>query len=357
MITPMSLQHLLDLLIAEGAGAQVPSAVLIDLDQGLTGEQLNLLEAVSVGAPRVIIGVAEDSFDVEPSAFDLLVCTQPSPSSPWVSPSDFLGIDLLADLLAVLSDMFVTSSDAALALVQLLRSGEALSAKDAVVAESWVYSLLQTGSRYAEWLGERAPRSARTERSGDVVALDRVGDTLQVTLDRPEVRNAFSARLRDELVAALELVSLDRTIERVELRGRGLAFSSGGDLGEFGTAPHPIAAHFIRTSRSVGLGLDRHRERIRTFVHGTCVGAGVELPAFTETVIAHPETTFRLPEVAMGLVPGAGGTASIPRRIGRHRTAALALSGLLIDATTALRWGLVDQIDDASFTTAIEEPS
>ena len=59
----------------------------------------------------------------------------------------------------------------------------------------------------------------------------------------------------------------------------------------------------------------------------------------------------------MGVVPGAGGTASIPRRIGRHRTAALALSGLLIDATTALRWGLVDRIDDASFTTEIEEPS
>ncbi|MGB7052901.1 MAG: enoyl-CoA hydratase/isomerase family protein, partial [Acidimicrobiales bacterium] len=51
-----------------------------------------------------------------------------------------------------------------------------------------------------------------------------------------------------------------------------------------------------------------------------------------------------LPEVAMGLVPGAGGTASLPRRIGRHRTAWLALTGYWLDAPVALRWGLVDEI-------------
>ncbi|MDQ6696224.1 MAG: enoyl-CoA hydratase/isomerase family protein, partial [Actinomycetota bacterium] len=56
-------------------------------------------------------------------------------------------------------------------------------------------------------------------------------------------------------------------------------------------------------------------------------------------------TTFRLPELAMGLVPGAGGTVSLPRRIGRHRTAWLALTGASIDAPTALDWGLVDTIE------------
>jgi enoyl-CoA hydratase/carnithine racemase len=56
----------------------------------------------------------------------------------------------------------------------------------------------------------------------------------------------------------------------------------------------------------------------------------------------------------MGVVPGAGGTASIPRRIGRHRTAAFALSGLLIDASTALRWGLVDHINVDAFDLDME---
>ena len=58
-----------------------------------------------------------------------------------------------------------------------------------------------------------------------------------------------------------------------------------------------------------------------------------------------PGATFRLPEVAMGLVPGAGGTATIPRRIGRQLTAWMALTGATVDALTALRWGLVDALD------------
>jgi len=368
MTTAMSLPQLVDQLIADGRGTRASSLVIIDLDQGVDAEHLELLETVSVGAPRVIVGIAREPFEVDLRPFDVLLCTRASAPAPWVSARDLgravegsttelIALDDVSELTDLLVNVVHASPGAAIALMQLLRSGESLTAADALVAESWVYSLLQTGPRYAAWLGERTRRSARSEPSGDLVALDRVGDTLHITLDRPEVRNAFSARLRDELVSAFELVALDPTIDRVELRGRGRAFSSGGDLGEFGTAPDPITAHLIRTSRSVGLELDRHRDRITTFVHGTCVGAGVELPAFTSEVIAHSDTTFRLPEVAMGVVPGAGGTASIPRRVGRHRTAALALSGLLIDATTALRWGLVDRIDDSSFATEIEEPS
>jgi enoyl-CoA hydratase/carnithine racemase len=80
-------------------------------------------------------------------------------------------------------------------------------------------------------------------------------------------------------------------------------------------------------------------------VHGACVGAGVELPAFAARVVAREDARFWLPELSMGLVPGAGGTVSLPRRIGRQRTAWLALSGAQLDASTALRWGLVDEID------------
>jgi enoyl-CoA hydratase/carnithine racemase len=61
-------------------------------------------------------------------------------------------------------------------------------------------------------------------------------------------------------------------------------------------------------------------------------------------VTAAPDAYFQLPEVGMGLVPGAGGSVSLPRRIGRQRTARLALGGERIDAETALAWGLVDEI-------------
>ena len=62
-----------------------------------------------------------------------------------------------------------------------------------------------------------------------------------------------------------------------------------------------------------------------------CLGAGVELPAFAARVVAHANTSFALPELEMGLVPGAGGTVSLPRRIGRQRTAWLALTGQRLD--------------------------
>jgi enoyl-CoA hydratase/carnithine racemase len=74
------------------------------------------------------------------------------------------------------------------------------------------------------------------------------------------------------------------------------------------------------------------------------VGAGIELAACAGHVVATADTRIGLPEVAMGLIPGAGGTVSLPARIGRHRTAWLALTGRTLDAPTAHAWGLVDAL-------------
>jgi enoyl-CoA hydratase/carnithine racemase len=81
------------------------------------------------------------------------------------------------------------------------------------------------------------------------------------------------------------------------------------------------------------------------YLHGACIGAGIEMTAFAGHLIAAQGTTFALPEVGFGLVPGAGGTVSMPRRIGRQRTALLALSGQPIDAGLAHQWGLIDAIE------------
>jgi enoyl-CoA hydratase/carnithine racemase len=79
-------------------------------------------------------------------------------------------------------------------------------------------------------------------------------------------------------------------------------------------------------------------------LHGACIGAGIEVAAFAGDVTATEGAFFQLPEVGFGLVPGAGGTVSLPRRIGRQRTAWLALSGARIDTSTARAWGLVDRV-------------
>jgi enoyl-CoA hydratase/carnithine racemase len=165
-----------------------------------------------------------------------------------------------------------------------------------------------------------------------------------VTLDRPERHNAYSGELRDALVEALSLAAADSSIRELVLDGAGPSFCSGGDLAEFGTFPDPATAHAVRSTRSAAPLLAACAARTTAYVHGACIGAGVELPAFAARVIAAPDAFFELPEVGMGLVPGAGGTVSLPRRIGRQRTAWLALSGARIDAKTALDWGLVDEI-------------
>ncbi len=232
---------------------------------------------------------------------------------------------------------------ASLALVQLLRLSEGLDVAGGLVVESLVYSTLQAGPEFAAWRASRPPPKLREGR-GPAVLVRREGDRLQLALNRPEKRNAFSAEMRDALAEALELAASDASIREVTLSGVGAAFCSGGDLDEFGSFPDPATAHAIRTTRSPARLLAACADRVRVAVHGACVGAGIELPAFAAHVSAAPDAFFMLPEVGMGLVPGAGGSVSLPRRIGRQRTAFLALTGARIDATTALRWGMVDGI-------------
>jgi enoyl-CoA hydratase/carnithine racemase len=174
--------------------------------------------------------------------------------------------------------------------------------------------------------------------------VERAGHALRLTLDRPERRNAYSAELRDALCEALVLAVRDPSIEAIRLEGAGPCFSAGGDLGEFGLHPDPATAHAIRTTRSAARWLALLAPRVDAVVHGACIGAGIELPAYAARVTAREDAFFALPEIGMGLVPGAGGTVSLPARIGRQRTAWLALTGASIDAPTALAWGLVDRV-------------
>ena len=231
---------------------------------------------------------------------------------------------------------------AATALAVLLRAGVGRSVGEGLVAESAVYSMLQAGPEFQTWRNGRA-RRARAAEVGRAVRIERDGDRLHVTLTRPALHNALNTRMRDELYDAL-LVAASDPVLRVVLDGEGPSFCAGGDLDEFGTRSDPASAHLIRLRRSVGRLLASIADRVEVVVHGACIGSGIELPAFASRVVARPDARFGLPEVGLGLIPGAGGTVSVTRRIGRHRTAYLALSGETIDASTALSWGLVDGI-------------
>jgi enoyl-CoA hydratase len=230
-------------------------------------------------------------------------------------------------------------------LVGLLRATEKLPVQDALFAESLAYATLQAGPEYRRWLAaHRAPAPFEPTDDGPAVVMTRDRAQLTVELNRASNRNAMNVEMRDALVEAFELALADRTIRKVVLRGRGRCFSTGGDLTEFGSVADPATGHAIRMQVLPARFLARCASRVEARVHSACIGAGIELPAFARRVVAARDAFFQLPELDFGLIPGAGGTVSIPRRIGRQRAAWLMLSGKKIGAQQALAWGLVDAI-------------
>jgi enoyl-CoA hydratase/carnithine racemase len=241
---------------------------------------------------------------------------------------------------------------AALVLVQLLRVTAAMPISQALIAESLAYATLQAGPEFRRWLGSAPRVTATPEPAGRLpVLIERQGPHLNLRLNRPERRNALSVGMRDALFEALELAIADRSITGVTISGAGASFSAGGELAEFGSAPDPATAHAVRSTRSIPALLGRCADRLTFRVHGAAVGAGVEMAAFGRRIEATADAFFQLPEIRYGLIPGSGGCVSLPRRIGRQRTAYLALSAQRLDARTALAWGLIDALQESKSAT------
>lgn len=234
----------------------------------------------------------------------------------------------------------------AMTLVQVLRHNENASIGDGLLAESLAYAMLQGSQEFKHYLATRPapPQPAANPQPAVIVERLDQDQNLGLTLNRPEQHNAYSAAMRDALFEGLQLVADDPGINKAIIRGAGPCFCSGGALEEFGLTENISTAHAIRCSRNVGLLLATLAERIECHLHKACIGSGIELPAFAGHITASANTFFHLPEITMGLIPGAGGTVSILRRIGRQRMAYLGLSAKRINAKTALAWGLIDEI-------------
>jgi hypothetical protein len=227
--------------------------------------------------------------------------------------------------------------------VQTLRLIEQLETAPALVAESLAYGLLQGSAEHAAWLTSRP--AAAVLLAGRVLIARSAGH-LDICLDRVSALNAIDRPMRDALREAFELAVLDPEIDRVTLRGLGKAFSVGADLAEFGTTRDPATAHAIRMQTLPAHAIASCADKLEVHIQGACVGSGLEMAAFARRVTASPRAWFQLPELAMGLIPGAGGCVSVSRRIGRQGAALMILSGRRIDARAALALGLVDAIMD-----------
>lgn len=310
----------------------------------LNGSPLQLLapgEVPDPGGVRLLVDRSGLLPPVDPADFDAMVTARPDAPSPWVS----MPVSRIEAQLAAARATATAAPVATAMLARLLRHGEALAFDTALELESLAYSTLLGGSEFARWL--RAPR--RNRLRGGVpeepqVRYERTGNQVTLTLAAPGTRNAMTAAMRDALYEALVNVLEDPTRPGVQLRADGKCFSTGGALDEFGTAPDFAAAHIIRTQRSCARVLHRLGERATVLLHGACIGSGIEIPAAAACRIAAPDLVVQLPELRMGLVPGAGGTVTLARAIGRHRLLWLALGAFRIGASQARDWGLVHEI-------------
>ena len=341
-------------------------AAQLSLDLSFDGVPANPLVVLPLDSWRDAPAAAADAARLVAGALPVTVGVLAGPATPSLGPlieaatltlgagsglsgralvpvEDLPGSPDLDEAVARLRAAVGRSPRAAIACGQLLRQTAGLDAAGGLAAEAAAYSLLLGGPEFARWLASRGEPRGRAPVPSPVL-VSRDGDRLSITLNEPARRNAFSAGLREALLDALLVAEADPSVLSVTIRGAGPAFCSGGDLDEFGTAKDLVAAYLVRLSRAPWRVIDRIAPKVRVYAHGACVGAGTELAAYAGTVIAAPDAFFELPEVRMGLVPGAGGSVSVPRRIGRWRAAWLMLTGDRLPAATALRWGLADEI-------------
>ena len=177
---------------------------------------------------------------------------------------------------------------------------------------------------------------ARSERT-PMISTERHGDVLVVTVDNPPV-NALGTAVRRAIGEALASAQSDAAVAALVIRGAGTLFSGGADITEFGKpGGEPGLPDLCDAVEASG-------KPVIAALHGTCFGGGLELALSCHGRVAAPSAKLGLPEVKIGLLPGAGGTQRLPRLVGVARALDMIVSGDPIDALAARDAGLVDRV-------------
>jgi enoyl-CoA hydratase len=189
------------------------------------------------------------------------------------------------------------------------------------------------------------------------IKLERRGRTLTVAFNRPDVLNAFNARMHLELIEALCFANTDPESDVIVLTGRGRAFSAGGDLNRMEECianPKEFDREAADAKRIVFAILDFEKPVIGR-VNGHAVGLGATLALFCDVVFAAESAKIGDPHVKVGLVAGDGGSIIWPQLVGFHRAKEYLMTGMLIPAAKAAEIGLVNHaVPDAQLDERVD---
>ena len=184
---------------------------------------------------------------------------------------------------------------------------------------------------------------SRPARGPGRVLVRREGAVAVVTLDRPAKLNALSTHVETELLRAVEGDAV-RTSSAVVVTGGDRVFSAGADLTELETMTSADIAAYYRGSGRVYEVFAALPQPTVAAIAGWCVGGGFELALAADFRVADPSAVFRLPEVAIGIVPSSGGTYRLTRAVGPARARDLVLRGRPVEAHEAESWGLLTEV-------------
>ena len=163
-----------------------------------------------------------------------------------------------------------------------------------------------------------------------------------ITLNRPKALNALNSALIGELNMAMQAFDADRGIGCVVITGSDKAFAAGADVKEMAGKTYVEA--YVGQFLAGWQGLAEARKPVIAAVAGFCLGGGCELAMMCDFIIAAETAKFGLPEITLGIMPGAGGTQRLPRFIGKAKAMDLILTGRMMDAAEDERSGLVARI-------------
>jgi 3-hydroxyacyl-CoA dehydrogenase len=177
------------------------------------------------------------------------------------------------------------------------------------------------------------------------IDLRRDGDIAIITSDNPPV-NALKHEVRAGLVEALRRVREDEGIKAVVIACAGRTFFAGADITEFGKLPQSPNLHEVIAA------IEAMPKPVVAGMHGTALGGGFELALACHFRVAAPDARVGLPEVKLGLLPGAGGTQRLPRLVGPEKALKMIVTGEQIAAAEALADGVVDEVVEGDLTSA-----
>lgn len=181
----------------------------------------------------------------------------------------------------------------------------------------------------------------------ETIGYEKKGGVAEISLNRPEVMNAFNTRMHEEIYAAFEDADADAEVRAVLLRGEGRGFSAGADLGEIVEQgdERPDLGEYLRGTYSrlvtkiVGL-----RKPVVAALHGPVYGAGLGIALACDLRVAEEGARFSVAFIKIGLMPDAGITYFLPRMIGLGRAMEMSMLGDDLDAEEARRLGLVSRV-------------